>query len=274
MKVTTLAILFLLVMLASCGNRTKGPVIQKLLSPIGESEISDILNRQVFECAGIDGASCPEGIARLFIVNKKNRNDSYYCSGVMIDKNTLLTNYHCINSQETCDSTYLAVYNGHSYFQSKCLKVKKLITDHRDPDDPLKYLDIAIIKIKDDYYGGSFKLATKRALPEDQVTAWVIDHTGLNSSTQTNPYESRVTQFNCKVSAQKERKSLVLENCPIIIGNSGSPVVNSAGEIVALIWGGNALQMNSQWDLNLRRSSSEYFAASTDGIYFSPKLNK
>ena len=88
------------------------------------------------------------------------------------------------------------------------------------------------------------------------MTAWVVDHTGLDNIENPNFFESRITEFNCKVQNQNDSASLVLENCPVIHGNSGSPAVNTAGDIVGVIWGATDADVSSQTDLAIRRSGS------------------
>jgi S1-C subfamily serine protease len=66
--------------------------------------------------------------------------------------------------------------------------------------------------------------------------------------------ESRITELRCHVKDQDTSASLVLEDCPVIEGNSGSPAVNTSGEVVGVIWGANASDLTTQTDLTIRRS--------------------
>jgi V8-like Glu-specific endopeptidase len=262
-------VLTLLLTLVSCGKGGSGNA--KKLTTITDKQIQQVMDNQNFECDGINGASCPEGMARLLYVNKADADQSSVCSGFMVNKNTLVTNQHCIGSQEICNNTYVAIYNGYSYQQTKCQTVKKIIGDNLTADDPNKRLDVAIVQVADDFYGTTFNVSSIRPKGGDKLSAWVVDHTGLDSSIKANLYESRITQFNCYVSSQTERKSMMLESCPVIHGNSGSPLLNQSGEVVGIIWGGTALSMDTSWDLDQRRSSS-FEAASTEAYYFSSAL--
>lgn len=270
MNVNVALILGILLTLVSCGNG--GPKNTKKTTTITEQQIQSVMDRQVFDCSGINGAACPEGMARLLYLNKADADSSSVCSGFMVNQNTLVTNQHCIGSQSICDNTYVAIYNGYSYQQTKCLSVKQIIGDNLDPDDPRKVLDVAIVKVADNFYGKTFKVSSSRPHANDKLSAWVVDHTGLDSSIEANLFESRITQFHCYVSSQTERRSMMLSNCPVIHGNSGSPLLNQSGEVVGIIWGGTALSKDSSWDLSERRRSTLYDAASTEAYYFSSAL--
>jgi len=242
------ALFIFLVSIYSCG-KTNGSNKPKPL--ITESEIQEILKNQNFECASLGGI-CPSGIARIFIINKVKPDRSSVCTGFMISTSRLVTNHHCVATQQQCSNTYLAIYTGSNHIQTKCKSIVKTIEDIGDPNDPNRKLDFTVMEITDNYLDDFFLLADTPAVADDLISTWVIDQTGLDSI-PGNLLDSRITEFSCTVEDENERASLLLENCPIISGNSGSPALNNRGEVIGVIWGGSASAVDSSYNLNLRR---------------------
>lgn len=265
MRFHSVFILACMLIVTACGQ-TGGESNTKRTTRITEEQIQAVMENQNIECDAIKGGSCPEGVTRLLIIDKNNADNSGVCSGFMVNENTMITNQHCIKDQFTCNNTYVAIYNGYGYQKTKCDKVVKIISDYADPNDPRKALDVAVVKLKDRFFGETFKIAQTRPEPLDTVTAWVVDHTGLDRETP-NLVESRITEFNCYIGREPGRSSMILKNCPVIAGNSGSPVVNSVGEIIGVIWGGTSKHLNSKETLNTRRVMI-FSAAVTEAIYF------
>lgn len=225
--------------------------------------MNQMMMEQTFECASENGAACPEGIARVFIVNEKNPAESSVCTGFLNGNNRLVTNNHCLSTQDQCGATYIAVYRNGGHEVARCRSILKTEVDgktlnQKAIDYTILELDHTIPKIK------SFPISKFSPYPGEKLTTWVIDH--LNSR------QSRITELGCNLS--RKAKSFELQNCPIIQGNSGSPVLNEYGELVALIWGSTADEtVNETTSLVDRRSLNEYGFA-TDLKHFRPYLIK
>lgn len=252
MKTSLFITLLALFTVVSCG-KGGGKSSSKKTTRITQEQITDIMDNQKFSCASASGGSCPKGISRLLILNKEDADQSSACSGFMVSEDTLVTNNHCVPDATACANTYIAIYTGSGYQQTKCQSIVMTKLDYADPNDPRRKLDFTILKVQTRYYGTTFKTASRNALRGDSVTAWVVDHTGLDKSSSPNLYESRITEFKCTADYDADSASLVLRKCPVIHGNSGSPAVNSAGEVVGVIWGGSLLDEDSSLPLSVRK---------------------
>lgn len=245
--------LFILIFLVfySCGKSNT----HKRETRIEEIEIPEVMNHQRFECASINGG-CPAGIARLLIVNQADPEFSSVCSGFMMGPDKLVTNNHCVSTQDQCRTTFIAVYNGSSYLKTRCRSIISTASDGPDPNDPNRKRDFTIMQIADPFPGSFFRPSNDPAKAGDVLDAWVVDHTGLDMF-PSNLMDSRITQFECKVMDQNERASLMMIKCPIIGGNSGSPILNDAGSVAGVLWGGSASSFDTRLDLEIRRELDE-----------------
>src|SRR5690606_6243738 len=192
MKHSFLFLLSLMFLVSCGGGGSKSNSKRK--TKITEAQIQNVMDNQHFECASVDGGPCPSGITRLLILNKDDADNSSVCSGFMVSEDTMITNQHCISSMTDCNNTYVAIYNGSSYEKNKCKSIVKILNDYSDPKDPRKKLDVAVVKLAAKYAGPTFQAATSAPLNYDTITAWVVDHTGLDKK-EANLYEARITEL-------------------------------------------------------------------------------
>lgn len=234
-------------------------------------EIEYIMDNQNIDCASINGQDCPSGVARLMIFAKKG--GASVCSGFMVDSTTLVTNNHCVANTSECEGTHIAIYDNttNDYTTTSCESIRATGRDSHDPNDKSKAVDFTVMNIKDIFYGSTFESSSVGARVYDRVTAWVIDHTGIDMA-RPNVFDSRITEFDCTVKNQSEFSSTVLINCPSINGNSGSPVLNRSGRVVGVIWGGMTSKNVDASTLLYVRRKSDLSALMTDISFFSKYL--
>lgn len=245
--------LLLLFLLVSCGKPRSG---SKKIVPLKEQDIEFLLENQQFECASLEGGTCPDGLARVFILNPADPNNSALCTGFLTASNKLVTNNHCLSSLAQCQSTYLAIYQSGSYQIARCRSIIKTLADSEILNR--KILDVTVLELDRHLSIKPFRQSL-RELPNDaRVSSWVIDHLSL--------YSARMTELECRF--RGERFSLEFSSCPAISGNSGSPVLNSNGLVIGVSWGSTLGNNGSEHiDLRTRRNLSAYSFA-TDVKYF------
>lgn len=239
-----LFILALPFLLVSCGQ---GGMNGKKRVSLTKSTLEKSLKKQTFECASLHGSECPSGIARLFIYNAADPEDSSLCSGFLNGDNQIVTNNHCLSLEKECNNTYISIYNGTGYENVKC---KNIVQTKVDPGAlNQKGIDFTVLEIDRKVNIKTFGISKFTPYVGERLTAWVIDHVSLT--------KARITELDCTYASKSN--SMLLRGCPVILGNSGSPLVNNYNEIVGVIWGSTVDEnVDSDYDLEARRQLPDY----------------
>lgn len=246
MTSTKLLILLILSMLmVSCGQQQISGSKKKV--SMSKATLEASLKKQQFDCSSLSGGACPSGIARIFIYNSDDPENSALCSGFLNGNNKIVTNNHCLSTIKECKNTYISIYNGESYENVRC---ESIIETKVDPGVlSQKGVDFTVMKINRSVNIKTFAVSRFTPFVGENLTAWVIDHISLT--------EARITELNC--SYRSKSNSMLLGNCPVIHGNSGSPLVNSYDEIVGVVWGSTVDEdVDAKMDLIDRRNLNEY----------------
>ena len=250
-------VLFSLVVLATACGKSSNAGDNKKVTTITREQIDNLLENQSFECASLEGGRCPGGVARVFILDPLTPSSSGLCTGFLTTTNRLLTNHHCLSTQDECENTYISVYNGDTFETAKC----KNIIIARDDGKPLetKAEDFTVIELDHHIRSSDVFIPARSMTPVGaSLSAWVIDHLDL--------FRGRITQLSCFLN--NRTPSMELSNCPAIAGNSGSPIVNSRGEVTGVLWGSTTGDnINEATSLARRRSLAD-FAYATELKYF------
>ena len=262
-------LLFLLIVnFVSCGKSSRGQSAA-LETRITEEQIQSVLSNQKLECSPLSGATCPDGMVRILYLNKENADESRVCSGFMISSNRMITNNHCIATQAECDSTYLVLYEtvaGRARLQrSRCSKLIDTLDDSLPANNPNKRLDVSVIEISSIFRGRPFVPSQNKLENGEETVAWVIDHSGLNDPMGANLFNARITEFRCVHDASAPFRSLIFNKCPVIGGNSGSPMLNMNGEVIGVIWGASQIDYDARMShLFIRRLLKDAIALVTE----------
>ena len=81
MPKSTILVLLLSFIAASCGQELRSRQSKEVEIPITEAEANAIKSFQSFTCESIDGQDCPAGVGRILVLNYKSRTKSRLCSG-------------------------------------------------------------------------------------------------------------------------------------------------------------------------------------------------
>lgn len=237
----TLMILCMLI-LAACGKGKDSSA--KQVTRITQEQIDTLMSNQKFECASINKEKCPVGISRIFILDIENADNSAVCSAFLAGSNKIVTNQHCLSTETQCRSTYVSIYTGKGYISARC---KEIIATKEDSTTlSTRGVDYTVFELDQDVVQiDPMRVSDKYIQVGQMLTAWVVDQVDL--------FKARITQIDCNY--KENRSSMVLGNCPIIHGNSGSPLMNADGDVVGLIWGTTISDsFNAQTPLELRMS--------------------
>lgn len=251
-------ILILLILITACGKReTNG---KKIIS-LNEEKLQRIVEDQNFECDAIDGGSCPSGVSRLVIYNAENPAESALCSGFLISNNLLVTNNHCVSTELECKNTYVSIYAGESLVRAKCDSIV-----HTEVDNQIlkkKKIDLSVLKLDREISLQPLPLSKENLIEGDSLKAWVVDHLSFK--------KARITELRCEY--QGNETSLKLKRCPIIEGNSGSPLLNAREEVVGVMWGSTVDETISANFPIIERRKLEEFGFATSVNFFRDFIN-
>lgn len=259
-----------LISISGCG-KMHNPEVE--IYKLNEQKLDELMTDQSVSCDNLS-QPCPAGVARIFMINKNYTGDSGLCSGFMIAPDVLVTNAHCMRTNQRCRQAHISIYDESGNLHNR--KCASILYRYEEDGGRKEFqfktkIDIAIIKLDRNYLGKypKVKRTTKQQLKEGQkINAWVIDHSGMASDDKNvNPLDFRITELNCYVSNEKGPKSIMLNNCPSIGGNSGSMVMDENNNVIGVLWGGNY-----EGDANTAmysRRNSDAFSLITPSKYFS-----
>lgn len=233
-----LLILLALLSLVACGKGSDSSSAPKKIK-LDRETIEAILGNQNFECPD---SGCPEGMGRLFTINFNDANQSHTCAAFLISARHALTNSHCVYAGKidlatTCDGIYFAFPTRMGGYETA--RCKKILW--RDPrqNNQRRYRtgvkDIAIVELQDASYVTPMRINFARPAAGAAVYPTVMD--------QMNALNGKIIKISCNVKHASSQTGIVtMDNCPIISGNSGSPVLNEAGEVTAILFASNDLE--------------------------------
>lgn len=264
MQLQTLLLISLTVLLAACG-KPESKKISRKREHITPEQMSLILENQSITCGDQD--FCPEGIARMFSINFEDASNSSTCTAFLVAPDVVMTNTHCVYGnnmglEKICSGLYFAFPSQGFSYTAQCSKI--LWRDgrqhgrhhYRDGDN-----DFALVKLDRKIPLTPLKLITGALKRGAVVFPLVVDQIG--------GFNARITKLECKVEKETPKYGVVqLANCPVIAGNSGSPVMDKDQNVVGIIFASSDNKIRKPSDeLSIRtKSISKGYAFSMDYI--------
>ncbi len=182
-------------------------------------------------------------VAKLHLIKNSSPR---VCTGFLVGQNTLMTNHHCVDSQEICDSViatfgYERKQDGRLNLgeQYRCVKV-----DSGRMDFELDYAVIELQGTPGDKWG---KLDLSAIDPEDNEPLFIVQHPAGEPK--------QVSRIDCKtmvipVKGRGEETDFT-HTCDTVGGSSGSPVFNEAGQVIGIHhYGFKEIPEDEEWKEN------------------------
>lgn len=231
-----------LLIATACGQGNKSDGTSKMIQK-GQLEdgVDPFVGEQTLACTSLDG-QCPQAVGRLLTVFPDKSFSS--CTGFLITPQIIMTNSHCIegmSSEDYCALTRFIVRTGKGMKAkavrcSEVLQVNPLTEEETHNDN-----DYAFIKLSVPSDVKPLVIDAQSGVSENQTySVWSID--------ARDGGMGRVVRRDCEAIQRSlvlphfedQFSSIVaLNDCAIIPGNSGSPILNSAGQAVAIAYAGN-----------------------------------
>jgi hypothetical protein len=259
-----LLIITLLVLAAACG-KPESQFISRKKVQMNQEQMSLIIAGQSLTCSDPD--YCPEAVARMFAINFEDVNNSSTCSAFLVAPDLVMTNSHCVfglkmSLEKICSGIYFSFQMQGYNYSAQCSKIiwrdSRQVGRHyyRNGDN-----DFALIRLDHNLPITPLKLVSNSPRPQQRLYPLVVDQMGS--------YNARITKLDCLVERSIPQYGVIqLGNCPIISGNSGSPVFDENRNIVALIFASSDNKARTPSDeLSIRiKANTKGYALSSEYI--------
>jgi hypothetical protein len=256
--------IILMVLIMACGKQ-EPKTLPKKLGPLKAPDMQMVLIHQSIHCML---GNCPPGIGRVFAINKTDHSKSATCTAFLIRPNVVMTNSHCIytgkiSDTETCENLHFAFPTEWGYANTAgCQEIlwrdpkQRGRSHHRNGEN-----DFALIRLNREM-PGKVLIPSKRGLRTGEMVYPVVGDF-------LDVHETRLLELSCLVEKYSERSGVgQLYHCPIISGNSGSPVLDEEQNVVGIIFASSDARIRrAQDEIDTRiRARSKGYAFSMDYV--------
>ncbi len=210
------------------------------------ANFSEILSGLDVQCA--NGSSCPEQVGEVIGLLDAGdlRMGAEQCTGFLVSYDIVATNSHCIPDElktrwGDCTNSLAIKFpatGGYDVEVHKCVQV--LGYSKIQYANPLATFDWAFFRIGGDTSRSSFRM-TRTGLPDNMpLTIYAIDPLGRDGAGRLKVKHCETKQGSYLLSDYNydfnDLGYMTGEDCKVIQGNSGSPVLNEKGEVPAILF--------------------------------------
>lgn len=189
-------------------------------------------------------SKCTAGVGLLLSYHRESKQVSR-CTAFLIQKNVLATNNHCvpkdIKSGQSPLGRIVFLLPGSSHVS--LIRVEELIQASNMDGKNQFTQDFALLKINSPQQEQDILKVTRSGVADS--LRYTIPHVNqISSLASTNSFDFQVQTVECTAIQRSPifpffesdySKIVTFKNCPIRSGNSGSPILNSDGNVVAIL---------------------------------------
>lgn len=232
----TICYLLLLGFLAACGGGGSAPSHQSKSSTQKTIiNLQKTIDQYTLECA--DETDCPDNVAMLVL---SDENKTWSCTGFLIDKQTLATAGHCLPADlsargRSCEGRIYAVFPEQTANTKTPFECDQVLEIERGAEGDYDY---AFLKLKQTYPAPFFpKINRDNRLDGQKASIYKVDPDltqatkGVLSKTTCELKDSSLLSLTF---SSPRSSQIQYGGCQTVSGNSGAPVINNRGEIVAI----------------------------------------
>jgi len=220
-----------------------GALLVGAQTPAAYARATDVLQAlnggELVTCQGGERGSCPESVGALYDYEPQINPMPARCSGVLVAPDMFLTNAHCLGDlinhpEESCRGRFfvhMPETQNRGYEIHHCKRV--YATSEKEAE-----LDYALIELTTDSPRELLAMRNDGIRDKESLTAWVANPIPDSLRSIVTPRKLRNVQgsFLLNNRGQDYSPRVLLTGEEIIIGNSGSPIVDKKNQLVGIIF--------------------------------------
>ncbi len=182
---------------------------------------------------------CPGWITQL----QSNSPLPYVCSAFLIQPDVVMTNRHCLQEAlrkpgSACQGIQFS-FPSTPQFPSEKVNCKTVLQTSDSLQAPVKWVaDMALLLLEKPVHRSVLEISSEILQESQSLDVLKVDPAPMGKNTPV------IRKIRCQMGISANNSyftsspspEMTLLNCPIISGNSGSPILNQSGKAVGLVW--------------------------------------